>query len=114
MWMSKSHHERKVFTRIDLLLIAIELFFIVHLFMGFLAGPAVQVEAAALFITGKFALPFWGLVVGLGLVLPAILEVLELRGVKIPAAIPASLILLGGVLFRFIMLEAGDITRYLY
>lgn len=114
MWMSKSHHERKVFTRIDLLLIAIELFFIVHLFMGFLAGPAVQVEAAALFITGKFALPFWGLVVGLGLILPAILEVLELRGVKIPAAIPASLILLGGVLFRFIMLEAGDLTRYLY
>jgi protein NrfD len=114
MWMSKSHYERKVFTRIDLLLIFIELFFIVHLFMGFLAGPEVQVEAAALFITGKFALPFWGLVVGMGLLLPAFLEILELRGAKIPAAIPALLILIGGLIFRFVILEAGDVTRYLY
>lgn len=114
MWMSRKHAERRLFTKIDLVLIAIELFFIVHLFMGFLAGPAVQLEAADLFLKGQFALPFWGLVVFLGLILPAILEVMELRGWKIPAAIPALLILAGGLLFRIIIVEAGEITRYLY
>ena len=114
MWMSKSHAEKMVFAKIDLLLIVIELFFIVHLFMGFLAGPEVQVEAASLFLGGKFAWPFWGLVVGMGLLLPAFLEILELRGLKIPSAIPAILILFGGLLFRFIMVEAGEMTRYLY
>ena len=114
MWMSRNHQERRLFTRIDLLLIVVELFFIIHLFMGFLAGPEVQVEAAKLFITGQFAFPFWGLVVFMGLVLPALLEMLELRGVKIPAAIPALLILLGGLIFRILMVEAGEFTRYLY
>jgi len=114
MWMSKQHHERSIFARIDLILIGIELFLIIHLFMGFLAGPEVQLEAADMFISGAYALPFWGLVVGLGMILPAILEVLELRGVKIPAAFPALLILIGGFIFRFIMVEAGQLSSYPY
>jgi protein NrfD len=114
MWMSRKKEERILFAKIDLALIVIEIFLIVHLFMGFLAGPEVQLEAAELFINGKFALPFWGLVVGMGLVVPAILEVFKLRGAKIPVAIPAGLILLGGLLFRIIIVEAGEITRYLY
>lgn len=114
MWMSKIHLERRLFTRIDLILIGIELFLIIHLFMGFLAGPEVQIEAAALFLNGRYALPFWGLVVAMGMVLPFFLEVLELRGKKIPAAIPAILILAGGLIFRIIMVEAGEATRYLY
>ena len=114
IWMSKSPFERKIFTRIDLLLIAVELFFIIHLFMGFLAGPEVQLEAAQLFLGGQFTIPFWGLVVFFGLILPAFLEILELRGSKIPVAIPAICILIGGLIFRLIMVDAGQLTRYLY
>lgn len=114
MWLSRMHLERKLFTQVDLILIGIELFLIVHLFMGFLAGPEVQLDAADLFLNGRFAWPFWGLVVGLGLVLPFLLEVLELRGWRIPAALPALLILTGGLIFRIIMVEAGEATRWLY
>ena len=114
MWMSKSQAERILFARIDLVLILVELFLIVHLFMGFLAGPEVQVEAAALFLNGRFAFPFWGLVVFLGLITPGVLEILKLKNKKIPVALPAVLILLGGLIFRFIMVEAGETTRYLY
>lgn len=114
MWMSKNHKERLLFSKIDLLLIFIELFFITHMFMGFLASSEVQIEAAKLFLGGQFTVSFWVLVVGLGLILPAILESLELMGFKIPVAIPAALILFGGVMFRFIIVEAGQITRYLY
>ncbi len=114
MWMSKSHYERKVMGRIDLLLIAIELFLITHMIMGFLAGPSVQLEAAGLFLGGQFTVSFWVFVIILGLVFPALLEVLELVGYRVPVAVPAFLILLGGLVFRFIMVEAGQITRYLY
>ncbi len=114
MWMSKNHQERMFFSRIDLILIAIELFFIVHLFMGFLAGPQVQIEAADLFLGGDYTVMFWVFVVFLGLIFPAALEILELRGYKIPVAIPALCILIGGLLFRLIMVDAGQITRYLY
>jgi len=114
MWMTKNEAERKLMSRIDLLLIGIELFFIVHLFMGFLASSAVQINAAQLFLGGQFTVSFWVFVIILGLLFPAGLEVLEMRGVHIPIVIPVVLILFGGLMFRFIMVEAGQITRYLY
>jgi len=114
MWLSKDQFERTLFSKIDLLLIGIEVFFIIHLFMGFMASNAAQIEAAQLFLGGAYTLPFWGGVVLLGLVTPAILEVMELRGKHIPVALPALLILIGGLVFRFIMVEAGQISQYLY
>ncbi|MCF6241556.1 MAG: polysulfide reductase NrfD [Bacteroidales bacterium] len=114
MIMSKSHEERLSYSRIDLFLIIIELFFITHLFMGFLASSQVKVEAAHYFLGGEFTVTFWVNVIILGLVLPAILEAMELLKYKIPVIIPGLLILWGGVMFRFIMVEAGQIIRYLY
>ena len=114
MWMTKNPAERKLMSRIDLLLIGIELFFIVHLFMGFLASSAVQINAAELFLGGQFTVSFWVFVIILGLIFPAGLEILEMRGVHIPIIIPVVLVLFGGLMFRFIMVEAGQITRFLY
>ncbi len=114
MWLSKDKVEKTLFSRIDILLITIELFFIVHLFMGFMAGPEVQIKAAALFFGGQFTVYFGLFVVILGLIIPGILEIMELKGVHIPVAFPAFLIIIGGLIFRFVMVEAGQITRYLY
>lgn len=112
--LSKDHKERKIMGRIDILLIVIELFFIIHLFMGFRAGSEAQINAANLFLGGSFTAPFFTFVVILGLIFPGVLEVMELRGYKVPILIPAVLILLGGLIFRFLIVEAGQITRYLY
>ncbi len=114
IWMSKSKYERKVLSRLDLIFIAVELFLIIHLFMGFMAASEVQIEAAQLFLGGEFTVTFWVFVVILGLIFPAILEILELRGAHIPIWIPSLLILIGGFIFRLVMVEAGQITRYLY
>jgi formate-dependent nitrite reductase membrane component NrfD len=112
--LSKSHIERALFSKIDLGLIAVELFLIVHLFMGFLAGSQTSLEAANLFLGGEFTLVFWVFVVLLGLIIPFALELMELRGYKIPVLIPTLLVILGGLLFRFVMVDAGQLTRYLY
>ncbi len=114
MWMSKSHKERSILSKIDIALIGIELFLIVHLFMGFLAASEVQIEAAQLFLGGEFTVMFWVFVVILGLIIPAFLEAIELFGYKIPIWIPSLLILVGGLVFRFVMVVAGQITRFLY
>jgi len=114
MWMSKSKYERKVLSRLDLIMIFVELFLIIHLLMGFLAASEVQIEAAQLFLGGEFTAVFWAFVIILGLAFPATLEILELRGYHIPVWIPALLILIGGLVFRFVMVEAGQITRFLY
>jgi protein NrfD len=114
MLMSKDHLERKAFARIDLLLIAIELFLITHMFMGFMASTQVQIDAANLFLGGSYTAPFWIFVVGLGLVIPALLEVLELMKKEVPVIVPASLVLFGGIMMRFIIAYAGQASRWLY
>lgn len=111
---SRSEAERRMFARIDLILIGIELFLIVHMFMGFLASTQVQIDAANLFLGGPYTASFWTLVVGLGLVLPAVLEIMELRHIRVPHRIPALLVLGGGLLLRFIIAFAGQESRWLY
>jgi len=110
----RSHKERKLFSKIDLILIGIELFLITHMFMGMLAGSQVQLEASELLLGGQFAVTFWVFVVILGLVFPAILEIFELIGFRVPVYVPALLVLMGGVVFRFVMIDAGQLTRFLY
>jgi len=112
--LAKTAKERHLFSKIDLILIVIELGLIVHMIMGMYAGSEVQLEAMELLVGGEFTLMFFGFVIILGLIVPAILELTELIGFKVPVAVPALLILLGGLIFRFVMVEAGQITRYLY
>ena len=114
MIMSKTHYEKITFSKIDILLIVIELFFITHMFMGFLAGSEVKAEAAHYFMGGEFTITFWVNVIIIGLVVPAILEVLELLDFKIPVIIPGLMIIWGGMMFRFIMVDAGQVIRFLY
>ncbi|MCU4163275.1 NrfD/PsrC family molybdoenzyme membrane anchor subunit [Carboxylicivirga caseinilyticus] len=112
--MSKSSAERHMFAKIDLVLIAVELFLIIHMFMGFRASTQVQIDAASMFLGGQFTAPFWVFVVGLGLLVPASLEVMELRNKKIHYMVAPALVLFGGLLFRFIMAYAGQMSRWLY
>jgi len=114
IFMSKSHRERMVFARIDLMLIGIEIFLIVHMFMGFLASTQVHIDAASLFLGGPYTTPFWLFVVTLGLIIPAVLEFLELRGFRVPHLIAPTLVIIGGLIFRFIIAYAGQESRWLY
>ncbi|MBT3253059.1 MAG: polysulfide reductase NrfD [Candidatus Marinimicrobia bacterium] len=113
-FFSKSEVEKRLFTRIDIILIGIELFMIVHLFMGHLAGTQVHIQAAQMFLGGAFTVPFWVFVVGLGLLLPVVLEILELKHKFIPAIVPVVLIVAGNLMLRFIVVNAGQASRWLY
>lgn len=114
MLISKNHEERKLFAKIDLIVIAVELFFIIHMFMGFMASTQVQQDAAQIFLGGQLTAPFWIFVVVLGMIVPAVLEIMELRKIKIPVVVPAVLILFGSFMLRWLISNAGQISRYLY
>lgn len=111
---ARSKKERILFARIDLLLIAIELFLIIHMFMGFNASTQVQIDAAQLFLGGSYTAPFWIFVVVIGMIIPAILEIMELRHIRIPVIIPVVMVLFGSIMLRFIVAYAGQMSRWLY
>lgn len=112
--LSRNEAERKQFARIDLVMIGIELFLIIHMFMGFLASTQVQIEAARLFLGGEYTMSFWIFVVILGLIIPALLEIMELGRFHVPVIVPAVLVLFGSLMLRFIIVYAGQISRWLY
>jgi protein NrfD len=112
--LSRKTLERIVFAKIDLILIGIELFLIVHMFMGFLASTQVQINAADLFLGGPYTTIFWIFVVILGMIFPAILEIMELRNYHIPAMLPAVLVIFGSLMMRFLIAFAGQESRWLY
>jgi formate-dependent nitrite reductase membrane component NrfD len=111
---SKNREERLLFTKIDLIILGTELFLIVHMFMGFLASTQVQIEAAQLFLGGPYTMVFWIFVVVLGIIIPGVLDLMELRGRHIPALIPGVLVLMGSFAFRFVFVFAGQVSRWLY
>jgi len=114
MLMSKNHLEREIFSKIDIIIIVIELFLITHMFMGFLASTQVQIDAASLFLGGPYTASFWIFVVILGMIIPVLLEVLELHKFRIPVVIPATLVLFGSLMLRFLIAFAGQESRWLY
>ncbi len=113
MWISNNHKERHLYTKIDFYLIILEMYLIFQMFFNMIQGPEIQVQTAQMFFGGDFTAVFWTVFVGMGLVLPWILEILELKGFTVPVAVPAFLILLGGLIFRIIMVYAGEISSFM-
>ena len=114
MWLALKKGEIYNFRKLTLILIGITLFFVIHLFMGYAAGSEVQLVAVDLFIKGEFAIPFWSLVVGVGLIIPGILELINIKYKSVPVFLSAVCILIGGFFFRMFIVQGGELTRYLY
>ena len=90
IWISKDSKERKILSRIDLAFIFVELFLIVHLFMGFLAGSETSIESAKLFLGGSFTVSFWVFVVLLGLIFPGSFRNSGIMGIPCSQMAPFS------------------------
>lgn len=111
---SKDKDEKHLLSRIDVMAIGVELFLIIHLFMGMLASTEIQIQAAGLFLGGPYTAAFWVFVVALGLLVPVLLEVFELRGKLAATRLPALMVLAGGFFLRYIIVEAGQVSSWIY
>jgi formate-dependent nitrite reductase membrane component NrfD len=97
--------------RADIGFLAIELLLIGLLAVGLATSTAAHQEAVDLLFSRPYALPFWGGIVALGIVVPIALQALEL-GHRIPHTVaPAILVLAGGFLLRWILVDAGQTSH---
>lgn len=110
---SKDPEEGIVLMKADNLFIVAELVVIALLFIGLLSSSAVHIAAARLLISGPYAPQFWVFVIFLGTLLPLLLQVLQLRNRVLHTAIPALLVLGGGLILRFIIVFAGQFSHYM-
>jgi len=97
--------------RADLGFLAVELLLIGLLIIGLLTASASHADASKLLLGGPFTLIFWGGVVAVGILVPLVLQWLEL-GHRIPhTVLPAALVLAGGFALRWVMVNAGQASQ---
>jgi formate-dependent nitrite reductase membrane component NrfD len=103
-----TEHEQHALVRWDVLAIAVELFFLALMLIGFANGNEAAQTAGANLLGGPWTALFWTLVVGVGLLVPLLMEIFEIsRGLRLALVTPA-MILVGGVALRAILLASGQ------
>jgi formate-dependent nitrite reductase membrane component NrfD len=108
-WPEKSATQGLV--RADQVFLVAELLLIGLLLVNLYTSSASHAAAAGLLMGGAYGWLFWGVVVGLGLLVPLALQALEL-GHRIPhTLIPALLVLAGGYALRWVMVNAGQLSH---
>jgi formate-dependent nitrite reductase membrane component NrfD len=97
--------------RFDVFFLLVELILIGLLIVNLHTSSASHAAAAALLMSGPYALPFWGIVVGLGVLVPIAWQALELSHRIAHTVVPAMLVLVGGFTLRWIMVNAGQLSH---
>jgi protein NrfD len=105
-------HCKNIMVRADASFLTIELAIIALWLLGLLTATGVHQQAAALLLGGPWTAPFWGLVILAGILIPLLLQFLELAGRIRHSAVPAVLVLIGGFVLRWILVEAGQASRW--
>lgn len=97
--------------RYDQMFLVAELIFIGLFIANLHTSSASHAAAATLIMSGPYALPFWGIVVGVGVVLPLVWQAAELSHKVAHTVVPALLVLVGGFTLRWIMVNAGQMSE---
>ncbi len=111
----KKDEAKHEMARVDRIFIGAELFFIFLIFANLAYSIRSHQWALGPFVGSEIYTPmFWILVVGLGLIIPLILELLEVRKVIKPTIAVPVLVILGGIFLRFAFVYAGQAVCWCY
>jgi formate-dependent nitrite reductase membrane component NrfD len=104
--------EKDEMARLDNLFLATELGLIALFLVGLRSASAAQAEAALLLLGGPFTAVFWVGVVGLGIVLPLVIQWLVVTHRVPHTRLAPVLVLLGGLALRFVIVGAGQLSHW--
>jgi len=111
---AKEHAEKRLFTKFDLGLIAVEIVLIMLWLINLATGSEQQLRALE-YLTqgGGYAVAFWGGFFLLGLLVPLLLEFIDLmHSNRTLAILGPVLVLLGGYMLRHITVNLGQETTW--
>ena len=104
--------ERRLLAWLDNHFLLAELVMIALFLIGLSSGAAAARDAAALVLGGPFTAVFWVGVVGLGIVLPLVIQSLAVTHRVAHTAVAPILVLLGGLALRFVFVYAGQASHW--
>jgi len=112
--MTKNKHEEHMSGIVDIIAILFELVMLLLFVINMLSGATIKREAINLILGGPYTHHFWIFVIVMGLLFPLLLETLELKGKRFPKYLAPVLVLIGGLVFRFVVVNAGQMTTWIH
>ena len=107
--LARQSSEKYMFTQIDLVIILAEIALVALSLISLASGSGQHIDALQSVMGGSYTFSFWVLFVGIGLLIPLLLETLELLGInKSLAMLAPVLVLVGGYALRQVVLDAGQ------
>lgn len=115
-WAVERHEAIELMHVIDLILVIVEIVaMLLYVLLMFCAPPSVDAKKVAnRWVRGNWAFVFWGLMIGCGLVIPLLCNIhgLAMGGSVLGNYVAPVFALLGGLLFRFMIIWSGDRKLY--
>jgi formate-dependent nitrite reductase membrane component NrfD len=111
-WASPEPEERRQMAWLDNLFLTVELVLIGLLLIDLASSTAAHAEAARLFLGGPYTAVFWVGVVGLGILLPLVVQSLAVAHRIAQTPIAPVLVMLGGLALRFVIVSAGQHSHW--
>lgn len=107
--IARQKSEKELFTGLDFTLILAEIALIALLLISLASGSGQHIDALKIIMGGPYTFEFWVLFFSIGLVLPLLLEILEMAGIsKSLAMLAPVLVLVGGYALRQVVMDAGQ------
>lgn len=110
--VSKNKEEKVQLAKADNGFIAAELVIILLFIIGLLSSAQAGIDAVMLIFNGKFAAVFWVFIIGMGLVIPLMLQMLAVNHKIRHTNLAPIMVLLGGLFLRFVIVYAGQVSHW--
>ncbi|RCK77545.1 MAG: Polysulfide reductase NrfD [Ignavibacteriae bacterium] len=110
--IAKSRYESHLLAKADNVFLSLELIVLILFLIGLLTSTQVHIDAAKLLLNGSYAPAFWVFVVGLGIIIPLIIQIMAVSN-KIPhTPIAPIMVIVGGLILRFVIVYAGQVSHW--
>jgi len=110
--IAKNVFERELLAKADNAFLIIELFVIALFIIGLKTATEVQASAADMLLFGEFASSFWVFVIGIGIVIPLIIQLLAVNHKIHHTPFAPLMVIFGGLILRFIIVYAGQYSTW--
>jgi len=110
--IARDPYERVLLAKADNGFLSVELLVLFLFFIGLLSSTDVQINAAKLILSGSFAPVFLIFVVGLGIVIPLIIQSLAVSHRIKHTPVAPIMVIAGGLILRLVIVYAGQASHW--
>jgi len=111
--VARDREERELLARADNGFLAAELAIFALFIIGLTTATRAHMQAAELLLDGPFTAVFWVFVVGAGVAIPLFIQSLAVRHRIQHTPVAPLLVIAGGLALRFVIVYAGQASRWL-